>query len=201
MHSRQIADEARLQTPRLHVAQSTAICMPQFCWLMTCVCVQSSKLSVNDVVAAEPVHSLPPASLVVLQVSRLRPKGADEARFETSQLCSMFEHLQGVKPAAPGMRPCRWPATVGHEMYLTEPPLILGCKVRFMPYWFSGPPLWATSGISPTLPSCWGARCASRARCQNACAVCSRRRGVPCAGDNGTRAAISMLRPSSWATI
>ena len=92
--------------------------------------VQSSKLSVNDVVAAEPVHSLPPASLVVLQVSRLRPKGADEARFETAQLCSMFEHLQGIKPAAPGARPCRWPATVGHELYLTDSPLILGCKVR-----------------------------------------------------------------------
>ena len=36
----------------------------------------------------------PTAVLLAMQVQRLRPKGADECRFETEELLGMVQHLQ-----------------------------------------------------------------------------------------------------------
>ena len=92
--------------------------------------VQVCKLTPKDTVIVEQSERLPAAELVTLQVSRLRPKGAEECRFETAELLDMVQHLQGMVPAAPGARPRRWPATINHDFYLVREGTILVCKVR-----------------------------------------------------------------------
>ena len=87
-------------------------------------------MAVKDVVVAEAAGPLPPAALVILQVSRLRPKGSDEARFETAQLADMFAYLQGAAPAAPSRPPQRWPACINLEFYLKQEGVVLACKAR-----------------------------------------------------------------------
>ena len=115
--------------------------------------IQAAKLNPKDTVLAEPVpiESLPAASLIVLQVTRLRPKGAEELRLETTELCGWFDYLQGVRGAAPGQSPVRWPASVGYDFYLVQSPLVLSCKVR--PFSSAGthPPLLASFG-RPRVP-------------------------------------------------
>jgi hypothetical protein len=92
--------------------------------------LQVCKLSVKDTVAAEPVDRLPPAALVTLQVARLRPKGADECRFESDELVARMRYLTGAESAVPGARPKRWPASIRHDFYLVWEATILSCKVR-----------------------------------------------------------------------
>jgi hypothetical protein len=85
---------------------------------------------VKDTVVAEAISELPAASLVALQVVRLRPKGCDECRFETAELLEMMQYLQGIGGSAPGARPKRWPASINHDLYLVREGTILSCKVR-----------------------------------------------------------------------
>ena len=103
----------RPPTHLLHIAPSVQVC----------------KLTVKDTVIVEPSEKLPPAELVTLQVSRLRPKGAEECHFETAELLQLVQHLQGLVGAAPGARPARWPATINHDFYLSRESTILVCKV------------------------------------------------------------------------
>lgn len=93
--------------------------------------MQAVKVDVKSTVLLMPAQPMPRAELVVVEVSRLRPKGVDEVKMETQELLDMFSYLQGVTPAGPGQPPMRWPANLGVDFYLTRAPAtILGCKVR-----------------------------------------------------------------------
>ena len=87
-------------------------------------------MDTKSLVLAVPVQSLPKAELVVMEVSRLRPKGTDECKIETQELLDMVAYLQGSVPSSPGVPPMRWPANLGMDFYLTRAPnTILSCKV------------------------------------------------------------------------
>lgn len=93
--------------------------------------MQAAKVDLKFQVLVVPVQSLPKAELVVLEVSRLRPKGSDECKMETQELLDMTAYLQGAAPSGPGVPPMRWPANLGMDFYLTRAPnTILSCKVK-----------------------------------------------------------------------
>lgn len=87
-------------------------------------------MDTKSLVVAVPVQSLPKAELVVMEVSRLRPKGTEECKLETQELLDMVAYLQGSVPSGPGVPPMRWPANLGMDFYITRAPsTILSCKV------------------------------------------------------------------------
>eukprot|EP00892_Ulva_mutabilis_P006709 jgi/Ulvmu1/440/UM001_0447.1 len=88
-----------------------------------------AKLEVKDLVVAEPVRGLPRAELVVMQVSRLRPKSTEECRIETADIVAWTAYLRGEVPPAPGAKARRWPVNLGFDYYLTPKGMILSCKV------------------------------------------------------------------------
>jgi hypothetical protein len=92
--------------------------------------MKAAKVDTKSTVLLVPVQSLPRAELVVMEVSRLRPKGTDECKFETQELLDMVSYLQGSTASSPGVPPMRWPANLGMDFYVTQPPsTILSCKV------------------------------------------------------------------------